>query len=666
MAESPPQRQALQQLLGEAYTLFAAASCDDALEYLRLTPIDVLIAAAEEWSPLLERLCAQAKALQPHCVTLCLAPGAPEEIPQVDYVLSGPLSSSALQRTLKQALDRQQLAAELERLRHQKAQVQPIAPANGEHGPTLASVGHLLRHFAKAFSTPFDLEQALGLFLEAVGDFLRPSRMAVLLPDAAGDAFLVRAQRGLPAKVTAPLRLPADAPLVCWLRSEARLLHRAELEGHRASPEALAMLRPLQALKAVVCVPLLASGTLVGILTLGERVTGTPYGEAELETLFSLASHMAVAVQGIALHHAVQEQKVFTEKILRYMSSGVITIGTDEKIRLCNHRAAQILGTSWERVLHQDLRTLPSPLGDLLYETLRDGVAYDRQEVVLAAGKVPLQVSTYQIFDQQGAVAGSAMVFEDLTAQKQLEAERRRADQLDFLNKVVGRMAHEIKNPLVSIQTFVELLEERYDDAEFRHTFCQVVRRDVRAINSITDKLVSFASKLPYAFEYGDLNAVVQRLAHTGVLPPPNGEKPPEATVRLEVRCAEELPPVKLDPEQLLKALGYLVAFLSQGMPEAGRIRVTTRLGYRGLPATPHPWVCVVLTGEGCTLPAEELELLSDPFSMERRTLVDVGPCVSQKIVEEHGGRLEVRREKNGDTTFVVALPATTEAWEAA
>jgi two-component system sensor histidine kinase FlrB len=55
-------------------------------------------------------------------------------------------------------------------------------------------------------------------------------------------------------------------------------------------------------------------------------------------------------------------------------------------------------------------------------------------------------------------VSGSVMVFEDLTAQKQLDEERRRADRLDFLNRVVGRIAHEIKNPLVSIKTFAELI----------------------------------------------------------------------------------------------------------------------------------------------------------------------------------------------------------------
>ena len=177
------------------------------------------------------------------------------------------------------------------------------------------------------------------------------------------------------------------------------------------------------------------------------------------------------------------------------MSSGVITIGTDEKIRIYNHRAVEILEKPAAEVIDEDLRHLPSPLGDLLYETLAQGVTYQKHEVTLSVGKRLLEVNTYQIFDEHRHVAGSALVFEDLTAQKQLYEERRRADQLDFLNKFVGRMAHEIKNPLVSIKTFVELLEYQYDDPELRDQFFHIVKYDVQSLDRITEKLFNFANK---------------------------------------------------------------------------------------------------------------------------------------------------------------------------
>ncbi|HEX2277706.1 MAG TPA: histidine kinase dimerization/phospho-acceptor domain-containing protein [Candidatus Tectomicrobia bacterium] len=123
---------------------------------------------------------------------------------------------------------------------------------------------------------------------------------------------------------------------------------------------------------------------------------------------------------------------------------------------------------------------------------------------MLTAGKRPLEVSTYQIFDEQRQVSGSVMVFEDLTAQKQLDEERRRADRLDFLNRVVGHIAHEIKNPLVSIKTFAELIDDHYDDPEFRRHFSNVMKYDVQILIALQKNLLISHEKSPI-----DLNMVI-------------------------------------------------------------------------------------------------------------------------------------------------------------
>jgi nitrogen fixation/metabolism regulation signal transduction histidine kinase len=129
------------------------------------------------------------------------------------------------------------------------------------------------------------------------------------------------------------------------------------------------------------------------------------------------------------------------------MSSGVITMGSDEKISLCNHRASEILQKSVSTLLGEDLRHLPSPLGDLLYETFVHGVTYQQHTIEIAEGKRLLKVNTYQIMNNHRQVAGSVLVFDDLSLQRQCDEERRRAEQIEFLHKFVGRMAHEIKNP---------------------------------------------------------------------------------------------------------------------------------------------------------------------------------------------------------------------------
>jgi PAS domain S-box-containing protein len=226
----------------------------------------------------------------------------------------------------------------------------------------------------------------------------------------------------------------------------------------------------MSVLQAVVAIPLASHGELVGILTLGQRITGGAYGRRETETLFNLASHLAAAIRDIGIHHQLQYQKEFNERILQRMSSGVITIGPEQRVVIMNRRAEEILGMAARDVLNRDLRALPSPLGDLLYETLSRGRSVTRSEIQLALRSLPLEVSTYPVMGEGTAPMGAVLVFEDLTAQRQLAMERRAAEQLQLLTRVVARIADEIKNPLVSINAFMELLGERYDDVSFRIT----------------------------------------------------------------------------------------------------------------------------------------------------------------------------------------------------
>jgi signal transduction histidine kinase len=663
----------LQKLLGAAYTLFIAESQGDALECLQLTKVDVVVGAFETRSLEVVRFFERAKLLQPNCVTVYLAPPLPPDgadsetfIPQSDFCIRHPFSGDTLRLTVAQAIEKQQLIEDLASHREQSDVQRPSIPLKPAGELSLARIGQILHDFAKAFSSNFDLNRALNLFLDAVGELLRPSRLSILIRAPTTREFEVRAYRGLRPKVAESLRLRADEGLPRWLTTEARIIHRAEVESHLRIPTYLEIHREMQALRSVASIPLIAAGALVGILNLGERVTGLPYNDDELEILFSLAGQAAIGIQDINLYQELQYQKVFIENILTHMSSGVISIGTDEKIRIFNHRAAEILEKPPAAVLHEDLRRIPSPLGDLLYETLHHGVTYHKCEIVLTAGKRPLEVSTYQIFDEQRQVSGSVMVFEDLTAQKQLDEERRRGDRLDFLNRVVGHVAHEIKNPLVSIKTFAELIDDQYSDPEFRCHFSEVVKRDVQSLDNITEKLIDFSKKITYRFERADINMCIKNyvlsLTSNQYFMKYRLENEEEkhafkpSVSNVDTVYGNNLPLVELDEEQFVKALGYIFIYLMNNMDSNGKIQIASSIRQTEYY---DKSIYITITGSGCRLSDVELQQLFDPFNVEDSNLIDVGPCIAQKIIEEHGGHLNVRQAKDDQTTFVVSLPVS-------
>src|SRR5262249_51862496 len=146
-----------------------------------------------------------------------------------------------------------------------------------------------------------------------------------------------------------------------------------EAHSRAADPAAREIAREMSVLQAVVAIPLISRGELVAILTLGQRITRGAYSRGGTAILLSPGPHPAPAIRDIRVHHLLQYQKEFNERILARMSNGVITIGPEETIIIMNRRAEEILGLSAREVLNKDLRALPSPLGDLLFETLTRG-----------------------------------------------------------------------------------------------------------------------------------------------------------------------------------------------------------------------------------------------------------------------------------------------------
>jgi nitrogen fixation/metabolism regulation signal transduction histidine kinase len=520
------------------------------------------------------------------------------------------------------------------------------------------------KEFAKALAAGFDLPRVLDLFLDAVSELARPSRSAILLSEDEHRQYRVRASRGLAPLVVESVSLPADSGLPLWLMSEGRLIQIEEAHAKSTEATAREIAREMAVLQAVVAIPLSSHGQLVGILTLGQRITGGAYGRRETETLFNLGSHLATAIRDIGIHHQLQYQKEFNERILQRMSSGVVTIGPEQRVVIMNRRAEEILGMAARDVLNRDLRVLPSPLGDLLFETLSRGHSVTRSEIQLALRNLPLEVSTYPVMGEGTAPLGAVVVFEDLTAQRQLAMERRAADQLQLLTRVVARIADEIKNPLVSINAFMELLQERYDDVSFRYNFTAVVGRDVRRLVQMFDKLAVLVNEGDYKHDVVDIRvAIEESLIEMGVAEMPALSSDTnllsftdDSTQKLvTVNFSHEGGPffVKGDRGMLKKAIAYLIWYLLRKTPgQEAKIAL-------GVSSMTHAEpLRITVASRTAEVKPDELLRIFDPIQVVQENLIDVGPCVSQRILEAQGGHLDVKQGR-AEVAFTATLPTT-------
>ncbi|HLC40608.1 MAG TPA: GAF domain-containing protein [Methylomirabilota bacterium] len=658
------------------YSIFSALTDDEALDTLRLTTVDLIVKDVAPPARDLPAFLATSRQRCPGVVIICLS-NADEQggahlnelLQGADFLVKKPLVNDELGRAFRQAQEKQQLLLEVSTSRDAGPRAgQTGMPFSDYPEPSSQMLEQVVKEFAKALSANFDLQRVLELFLDAVGELVKPSRAALLLLDPEKKEYRIVAHRGLTPRVAESLRFLPDQGLPLWLLTQGRMLRVEELANRSHDPSAREIQRELATLQGVLAIPLMAHGGLSGLLTLGQRITGGSYSPWEGEILFNLASHLAIAIQDISLHHEIHYQKTFIEKILSHMSNGVITIGPDEKVVLFNHRAGEILSLSPGEVLGKDLRALPSPLGDMLYETLKKARQTQRTEIQLALGKLALELSTYPIIGESGDALGAVLVFEDLTRQKQLWAQKRQAEQFQLLSRTIASIADEIKNPLVSIHTFMDLLPDRYDDMEFRHQFSAVVGRDMRRLVQLFEKLAALVSEGTLTIEVVDVRSVVEECLkglNAHVVPsPPEAEstrlmslidEEGSRAIQLALYFQAESLAALGDRAQLVKALSYLIWYQMRKCPNDGTLALS--VSRHRVKTADQERVQIVLGARKATMTDAELQRLFDPLAVVQESLIDVGPSVSQRIIEAQGGHVEVKRGKD-EVSFVVSLPA--------
>ena len=509
---------------------------------------------------------------------------------------------------------------------------------------------HVLREFSKALTNNFNRERLLRFFVNTIVKLVPVGKLSILLYDEGKDLYEIALQEGLDPQYASGLCFKPSMSLISWLSTEGRLLRMEE--NMYASFDILAAeaLQQMKLLQAVVCIPLLAQGQLVGVLSIGPKITGSSFYEEELEVFFNLCGNVAIALRDIALYHKIRDQKTYTESILRRMNSGVVAIDREECITTFNFRAGEILELSPQKAMGKDLRILPSPLGDLLYETSVTGKSFLKEEIELASGKITLEITAYQLLNAEGISLGSVMIFDDVSSRKQLEVERRQADQLDVLNKFVGQLAHEIKNPMVAIQTFAELLTEKYDDSSFRNFFTHTVSQEIKRLNELVEQLIAFSTPLSYKYSATDIHEILDM----GLLLLQEQGMGQDTTV--ETNYERRALKVKADKILLARAFSYLLRDAFQAVERGGILHIHTYCTDKSSPGN----ICVCFSDDKTKAENNDTEKMFEPLTAQQNGYISLGLPVSRKIIEDHGGSLKAVLAKRKLLEIEIALPIFT------
>ena len=286
-----------------------------------------------------------------------------------------------------------------------------------------------------------------------------------------------------------------------------------ELHRVRPTPELDAIIVEMRRLKLAAAMGIFSRNQLAAVMLLGPRLSGGIYSSTVQNALQVLCGQLAIAIDNAQLFTEVQNAKIYNETLLQNLTTAVIAAGADEQITVFNNEAEEITGLNSSDVLDHSLVQLPIGLCDLLRETLRTGERQENRELMLHSDdrSVVVRASSSIFHGQEGQMLGALMVLTDITALKRLELQIRRSDRLASLGTLSAGMAHEIKNPLVSIKTFAQLLPERYQDSDFRETFSNLIGHEIDRIDSLVNQLLRFARPAKPVLKPMHVHAVLEK-----------------------------------------------------------------------------------------------------------------------------------------------------------
>lgn len=226
----------------------------------------------------------------------------------------------------------------------------------------------------------------------------------------------------------------------------------------------------------------------------------------------------------------------------------------------------------------------------------------------------------------------------------------RRADRLSSLGLLTAGLAHEIRNPLVAIRTFTQLLPERYEDAEFREGFQSLALKEVDRICGLITDLLSFARPSKPNVAQEDMNVVIDGIAR--ILESQAKEK----NVELTKDFGMNLPKVWIDKDQMKQVFMNVIFNGIQAMSDGGEITISTRV-FTPDADQPALFVQVEVRDTGIGIPGEDLEHIFDPFFTSKDEGSGLGLAISHQIVQEHGGYVTVKSKVGEGTSFLVNVP---------
>ena len=222
------------------------------------------------------------------------------------------------------------------------------------------------------------------------------------------------------AELTKNYLLKHENGLAAWMSIHQRILQKRELDTTFNSPDTWEVQRDLEQLQAVMAIPLLAKGKLIGLVACGERFTGEPFSRINLELFSILSTFFALAIKNALLFQDISWQKDVSQTIVEHLESGIVTVDQEGMIIAINEAARTALSLAGEDLLYRPVTTLGDGPADIINRTFKSRRAVEDFEYTNPVNNHPLLLSTSILKGEQLHLLWINLVIRDISPPEQI------------------------------------------------------------------------------------------------------------------------------------------------------------------------------------------------------------------------------------------------------
>jgi len=244
---------------------------------------------------------------------------------------------------------------------------------------------------------------------------------------------------------------------------------------------------------------------------------------------------------------------------------------------------------------------------------------------------------------------------ESLDAERQrLQQELFHKEKLAYVGQLASSVVHEIRNPLTTIETYLEYFPKKYQDKDFKEKFDRLIPKEIGRIKKLVNNLLSLAKQKKLVLV--ELNIADLIDSTLGLLE----EQFEIKNIRIDKKYESTDLDIKGDEESLKQVFLNLFLNAIQAMTESGTLSVrVTGHGARGTSQTVErkPCTVITITDTGCGMTEYQLAHLFEPFRTSKEEGIGLGLSITKEIIESHGGAISAESEVDKGTTFIIELP---------